>query len=213
VMEFVANSGATKVLDVGVGTGKYGFLCREYLEVYPGKVASVLREAASVEGRACGRLVLDGVEGFPGYLTPLHDLIYDHIYIGDALDVISRMDDLAYDLVLLIEVLEHLTQDAGFELLRHCKRVGRTALVVTPRAFCGQGSLFGNPLEVHRSLWTPRELRKGGADLTFVVEDMVIAVLGRPVSCKYATPLRRLRRCLRKSVGLIWPRASAGRAG
>ena len=37
ILDIIINLNPQSVLDVGVGFGKYGFLCREYLELWDGR--------------------------------------------------------------------------------------------------------------------------------------------------------------------------------
>jgi SAM-dependent methyltransferase len=114
------------VLDIGVGFGKYGFLMREYLEVWSG---------AGDYGQWQRRL--EGIEAFEKYVTPLHRYIYDRVHIGDALDVLPRLPG-PFDLGLLIDVIEHFSREDGERLLSECDRVGRTVLIASPRLFFEQ---------------------------------------------------------------------------
>jgi hypothetical protein len=93
------------VLDIGSGFGKYGVLCREYLELWDGRQEyNFLRR-------------IDGVEAFKNYITPLHKFIYNNIYTENIIDLVKKLD-YTYDLVLLTDVLEHFTKDEGEWLLK-----------------------------------------------------------------------------------------------
>jgi len=202
VMELVVGSGATSVLDVGTGSGKFGVLCREYLEVYPARDSVIqARDRAQAE-LAGAKIRLEGIEGCAEYISALHDLVYDRLYIGDAVTVLRSLAEGAYDLVLLIDVLEHLPKDHGFSLLQQCRRVGRTVIVATPRGFTSQSALFGNDLECHRCQWSRRELRRAGARLVFRAGESYVAVLGKIPSTKYAPWSRKLKRLIRQNMGL-----------
>jgi 2-polyprenyl-3-methyl-5-hydroxy-6-metoxy-1,4-benzoquinol methylase len=72
------------------------------------------------------------------------------VYDGDFLSVqLPR-----YDLVLMIDVLEHFDRDDGFASLRKATSVGAEVLISTPRRPRPQGAVKGNPFERHRSRWT-----------------------------------------------------------
>jgi SAM-dependent methyltransferase len=131
------------VLDIGVGFGKFGFLCREYLELWDGR-----------DQYHDWQRQIDGIEAFESYITPLHKQIYDDIHIGNALDILPRLTTY-YDLILLIDVLEHFSSDEGMRLLAECSRRARGLIVSTPLVVSAQESAFGNPFETHRSQWTP----------------------------------------------------------
>jgi len=88
------------ILDIGTGFGKYGALCREYLELWDG------RQKYEFTRR------IDGVEVFGKYITPLHKFVYNNIFSEDIIELIDRLD-FKYELVLLIDVLEHFNKDQG----------------------------------------------------------------------------------------------------
>jgi hypothetical protein len=136
------------LLDVGVGFGKYGFLAREYLELRDGR-----------EIYHDWQCRIDGIEAFAGYLTPLHDFVYDHVYVGEATAVVPTLDT-HYDLLLLIDVLEHFEFQAGMAFLHDCQRQARNILVSTPRRFIAQKAAFGNPFETHRSHWRRQDFEE-----------------------------------------------------
>ncbi len=143
IMQLIFLSGPRSLLDVGVGFGKYGVLAREYLELWDGR---------GIYGDWTRRI--DGIEIFEGYLTPLHDYIYDHVYVGNALEIMPTLE-VRYDLILLIDVLEHFTYEEGIRLLDACRRKGRNFLVSTPRDIGEQQSAFDNFHEAHRFQWQP----------------------------------------------------------
>ena len=62
------------VLDIGPGFGKYGVLCREFLEIWDGRYEYKFKRR------------IDCVEVFPDYITDLHRYIYNSIYTADAMD-------------------------------------------------------------------------------------------------------------------------------
>lgn len=132
----------SSVLDIGIGFGKYGFLCREYLELWDGrKVYDDWNHR------------IDGIEVFPDYISDLQQKIYSNIYIGDALEILPSID-CKYDLVLLIDVFEHFDYDNGMQLLNVIKEKSRNVLISVPKDIGDQGAAFGNVYETHRYQWT-----------------------------------------------------------
>lgn len=133
------------ILDAGAGWGKYGVLCREYLDAWRGD------------------LVIDAVEGFPGYLeqsglaTAYNEVVTANLAEWDP-------SGRSYDVILLIDVLEHFEREAGAEVLRRLMIAGDRILVATPREPSDQWDLalgdypYRNPLEAHMSRWTERLL-------------------------------------------------------
>ncbi|MEW6049845.1 MAG: class I SAM-dependent methyltransferase [Candidatus Zixiibacteriota bacterium] len=142
IVEIIRATKPKSVLDIGIGFGKYGFLCREYLELWDGR-----------DRYNDWQTQIDGIEAFEEYVTPLHRLIYSNIHIGDALVAVPRLTTY-YDLILLIDVIEHFSIEDGQRLLRDCAHRGRACLVSTPLEVSAQGSAFGNAYETHRSQWS-----------------------------------------------------------
>lgn len=120
-----------RVLDIGPGWGKYGLACREYL--------------TDLE-------TLRAIEVPPGRL-PTQDVIYDQVYTCDARKLVTF--DLfwqRFDLVLLIDVIEHMPLQDGHTLLHAIQRNGAEALVATPKLWIEQHDDH-NPYETHVSWW------------------------------------------------------------
>jgi hypothetical protein len=164
----------SSVLDVGVGFGKWGHLIREYTDI------RLSEQNPERYHRENWKTRIDGIEGFPEYLTPMHHFLYDHIHVGDMRKVI---DDVGrYDMILLADVLEHVEKADGEALLRKCLEHCSGAVVIsTPAVFRPQGPACGNPLEVHRSFWTRRDFRQfAGARTAVTTNDVLVAVLPAP---------------------------------
>jgi hypothetical protein len=159
------------ILDVGVGFGKWGHLFREYTDINAAE-----RDPSRYE-RKNWRVRIDGIEGHAPYLTEMHRYLYDHIYIGDARDLLPTLPE--YDLIFLGDIIEHLEKEAGRGLLGSAVEKARMAVLVsTPRFETGQCDLCGNDLERHRSLWTVRDFKRfAGARVQTVGGDTLLAVL------------------------------------
>jgi hypothetical protein len=148
IAELIFVKNPDSVLDIGVGFGKYGVLTREYLEVWNERYS-----------RDQWKVRVDGIEAFKEYVSPLHNFIYDHIYIGNALSVLPGLDH-QYDLILLIDVLEHFDRDEGLKLLKLCQQSAKGVIVSTPKKFLEQHDYFGNAFEIHRSHWNENDLAR-----------------------------------------------------
>jgi SAM-dependent methyltransferase len=140
-MRLIIATDPRTLLDVGVGFGKYGFLSREYLELWDGR-----------EKYTDWKRQIDGIEAHRDYITPVHRHIYNNIFLGDAVDVLSNRTEV-YDLILLIDVLEHFDRQEGERLLRECERRARNVLISIPKEIGSQENAFGNPYETHRAQW------------------------------------------------------------
>ena len=165
-----------RVLDVGIGNGKFGFLCREYLRYWKPGAPPPVR--------------VDGIEAFPAYVGPLQRAVYDHVYIGDAAAVLPTLPDDGYDLVLLIDVIEHFTREQGAAILAHCRRVGTVVIAGTPGRFEPQGDAHGNAYERHLSFWSRKDLLELGASLVLPAENTVAAFARSPERDRYTRAYR-----------------------
>lgn len=135
------------VLDLGIGYGKYGALLREFC-------------SHNVE-RAT---VLTGVEGYRPYVTPMWTM-YDAVKVEDFSNPIHWPDYVGFDLVLMIDSLEHLETTTAAKLLNHLTENNRFVIVSVPNGHCPQGSYKGNRLEEHRSTWYRYHLTEFGGHI------------------------------------------------
>ena len=195
VVECIVAADPATILDIGVGFGKYGFLAREYLEVWDhSKPYSTFTRR------------IDGIEIFPDYLTPIHTFVYDEVFRGDAREVVPKLER-SYDLVLAVDVLEHFSAEEGRMLLETMLARNRGVLVSVPRDLGEQEDVFGNEHEAHHALWSVKDFKALSPLVHFRDRTSVIVYLAGEKD------LRRLRQALRKRK--VWrltsasPRASA----
>lgn len=152
VIEMILRS-PDSVLDLGAGFGKYGVLVREYLDIGRGRIS-----------RDSWHIRLVGVDGFSPYRSSLHDAVYDEFYVENFLEGVSRYR--GFDLVLMLDSLEHLERTDGESLLRALRAQNRHLIVSCPDGDCPQGAVNGNEFERHRSTWTETDfLSLGGRTL------------------------------------------------
>jgi hypothetical protein len=149
---------AKSVLDIGTGRGKYGVLAREYL--------TPIEYAKDNSG-----LRIVGVEGYAEYVTPLHDYIYDETWVGNVFNMQEKLK--GFDIVLLIDVLEHFSRNAGEKLLKQLVRENKTVLISTPK-YVGVQEDEANQYQQHQSQWSRSDLtRLGGRGESFVAADAI----------------------------------------
>ncbi|MDR0779354.1 MAG: hypothetical protein LBF16_01495 [Pseudomonadales bacterium] len=148
------------VLDIGVGMGQYGFLLRQRLEAL--NLFKVEGDRGWQQPKDQWRIVIDGIEGCAGYMTPVHDWAYTHMMLGEALQLLKTIETGRYELAIAIDILEHFDKDLGAQLLKEMQRVSsRAALISTPKEFIPQ-EVPANPYENHRSLWSYEDLHASG---------------------------------------------------
>jgi len=130
------------VLDVGCGKGTAGALLRNY--------------------RSPRYLV--GLDAFHPYLAHCDRCgYYDKLHLHDLTEgqPLPFENDI-FDLVLCLEVVEHLDKANALYLLNELKRVGRHIVVTTPPRFQHQDDLDDNPWQRHRCVITKRDLQARG---------------------------------------------------
>ena len=162
-MEMIISLNPRSVMDMGSGFGKFGVLCREYLELWDG------RQKYEFNRR------IDCVEIFQQYISPLHKYVYDNVYKEDILEIAPKLDT-KYDLVLLIDVLEHFEKIDGISLLDTLLAKNESVLVSTLKKPSPQKDAFGNVYETHRSIWSGDELAKMG-HTSFISDDISVICL------------------------------------
>jgi hypothetical protein len=145
IIEVISLLRPQSILDVGIGYGKYGILSREYLEPW-------------TDHPLTRSIRIDGIEAFPAYVGPGQRYYYDQIYFGNALDVLPTID--SYDLILLIDVLEHFSYGDGLRLLELCASKSRHVLIATPFDIDIQEAVFGNEFERHRFQWKKKHFHR-----------------------------------------------------
>jgi len=186
ITELIVLANPSSVLDIGVGFGKYGFLCREYLEFYDGR-----------EQYSDWKTRIDGIEAFEEYITPVHKFIYNNIYIGNAMELLPKMD-FKYDLIIMIDVLEHLTYEDGMKLLGHLQRLGKNIIISTPKDIGVQENSFGNEFETHRFQWKYKHFASFPHKLQVINDASLIVFMGEAVS--KMSYLKRLKLKLKKDL-------------
>lgn len=156
----------SSILDIGIGFGKYGVLSREYLDF------SVDKEYGKFD------LTIDGIEAFEDYLTPIHKYAYSNVFIGNALDLLPTLST-TYDLILLIDILEHFTYEDGMEFLDKCTSRGKTLFISTPHDIGDHGEHYNNEFEIHKFQWRAHHFKKFENVLFMYNQDSLLAVISK----------------------------------
>ena len=73
----------------------------------------------------------------------------------------------SFDLVIAIDIIEHITKEEGFELMRQCEEIARKAVIFeTPKGYIPQNIDIqdhgGDEWQTHRSGWEPQEFEERG---------------------------------------------------
>jgi len=91
---------------------------------------------------------------------------------SDILDYLKTLPDDSFDVISLIDAIEHLTKKRGLAVLKECNRVAkREILIFTPKGFVknephNAWGIEGNDkYQEHKSGWEPEELAKFGYEV------------------------------------------------
>lgn len=120
------------VLDAGCGFGLYGALCRQIMDGQNGNCHP-----------SQWRGVIVGIEAWGKYENPTWRC-YDNVFVRGIV-----CDQKHFDLVLLIDVLEHFEAHEGRKLLHDFVQRNKHVIVSVPNGRMDQGATFGNPYERH----------------------------------------------------------------
>lgn len=170
------------VLDVGIGFGKYGFLLREFTDIW---------DMTRVDDydRDNWKTRLDGIDATPQYITPLHRYVYNDIHLGDVREVIDTLP--TYDLVIMGDLLEHFEKSEGHRLIaRLLAHAGKCLILVFPCRSPVNLHVLDNPLEAHRSTWDHHDFAEFPHRAFRLVEDYscIVALAHRPEDLPLLTP-------------------------
>jgi len=120
----------------------------------------------------------------------------------------------SFDIVLCMEVLEHMNKEEGNKLLKNLEKIARKQVILTtPVGMCEQDEIIledGNPFQVHKSGWYPDELKKLG----YKIRGTTIKCLGgraETINCsnKLLRPFGYLLWILTCTLAYFYPKMAA----
>lgn len=107
----------------------------------------------------------------------IHDEYFKHIE-ADVPFVVMKQDirDLSnfvsksFDIVIALDIIEHITKEEGFVLMRECERIAKFAVVIeTPLGYVAQNMDIlghgGDIWQTHRSGWDVTDFLKKGYEV------------------------------------------------
>jgi len=107
-----------------------------------------------------GRYFAVGFDAFEPYLRECRkDKIHSAYAQGDVR--LLPFTDGSFDIVICLEVLEHLEKGEGDKLLKELERVAAKQVILsTPVGKYQQGVFDGNPHQEHKYIWNPAEMKE-----------------------------------------------------
>jgi hypothetical protein len=138
-------------------------------EYYPKNVVSILDLGCGI---SCKSQYLDatyrvGVDIYEPYLDEVQDTFPGMLIKHD----IRKIDDIftpkSFDLILLLDVIEHLEKQEALDLMIKCESIAKKAIIIeTPLGLVPQNidilGFGGHEWQTHRSGWTKEILMKLG---------------------------------------------------
>lgn len=163
IINEVARLNPARMIELGIGFGKYGALCREVLD---GRYGRCARESWEHQ--------IAGVEVFHSYKGPAWEC-YSWV---DGRDF--RQDWNGWDLVLMVDSLEHLERADGKALLEKLMRDNKHVIISVPNGPCPQPeAMCGNEHEIHRATWYPHDFTALGGTILHQGYCVVASIPGR----------------------------------
>ena len=186
------------VLDIGKGFGKYGFLIHEYLGIDNQKKVD---PSSSMSRQS--RVTIDAVEVDEDLMLPHLSQFYNEVFFADIFSIYKSLNH--YDLILMVDVIEHLEKEKAIALLKYFVSKDSKIMVATPVDFFNQ-DLYESEFEHHISHWTFNDFKKigfadcqyfdGGAVYLLSKEKFDVRGFGNSIRKK----LRRIVRCVKNEL-------------
>jgi hypothetical protein len=187
-----------KLLDIGKGFGKYGFLIHEYVGIRP---TQKINPAQSLKEQS--QLLIDAVEADPDLMLPHLDQLYNKVYFGDILKIYRELPE--YDLVLMIDIIEHINKEEAIHLVKHLLSRSNNIIIATPIDFFEQ-ELYQSEFERHVSHWTRDDFKNlGFLDLQFFEEGAVYLLSKEKIDIRgfgntWIKKIRRIARAIKNEL-------------
>lgn len=164
ILDKIVQEDPKTILDIGTAFGKFGILSRE-------AILSTRAEKRDLE--PVDDLTVDCVEMAKYFQnTPYHANLYQNHWHMDAREI-DWTTMPKYDLVLLIDVVEHWTKEEGMKTLKEIKKnTGANILISTPRETeMYDHPIYGKDCPTHKSQWVPEdfyELNEKACDISTI---------------------------------------------
>lgn len=140
MVEHLRQIAPVSIVDIGCGWGRWGFLAREFLELWERRYA-----------KADWAVRIDAVDIHQGTWTPIHPYIYDNVF---QVDVRAWKPSTRYDVAICADVIEHMPHDDGERVLRTLLGYCDHVLLGVPLGDGWERPGFdGNAYEAHVSRW------------------------------------------------------------
>lgn len=105
-----------------------------------------------------------GVDVFePSIKKSKKEKIHDNYKLGDVLKISKYFKQKSFDVVIALDLIEHLEKNDGLNLLKQMELIAkRKIILLTPNGFVEQHPVEENPYQVHKSGWKIDDFKKKG---------------------------------------------------
>ena len=119
-----------------------------------------------IKKRAKKIVYSEGVELFKPYIKQcLKEKIFSRVARQDVRNI--SYPDKSFDVVLLDEIIEHLTKKEAWRLVNKAEKIAKKQIIIaTPIGPCYHPAVDGNELQLHKSYFYPEEFKKRGYKIT-----------------------------------------------
>ena len=166
--------------------------------LYPtGKIRSVLDVACglSLKSQYIDAEIRVGVDIYRPYLEKIQaDVPYVALQ-ADALDIGKLFLPRSFDLVLLLDIVEHLEKPQSLQLMEMAESIARVAVIVeTPKGYVPQNIDIwghgGDEFQTHRCGWEPEELAARGYQC--ILRDYTMSAVRRHTEVEVAPDIQMI---------------------
>lgn len=86
----------------------------------------------------------------------------------DVTKQVLPFEENSFDYITLLDFIEHLDKDSGFQLIEQCKKIVRKKIILFTPLFWDTNEdnvnnpdlwCYGNPFDVHKSLWDENDFK------------------------------------------------------
>jgi SAM-dependent methyltransferase len=134
--------------------------CQSLLDVGCGERSPIFRFAKSIPRRTGVDSHLPSIEK-----SKAEGLHTDYVQMN-LTEISNRFAPRSFDCVVALDVIEHFDKDDGLRLLDAMEKIAAKKVVIfTTNGFVEQPATADNPHQLHRSGWTPAEMRARGYEV------------------------------------------------
>ncbi len=134
-----------------------------------GEIVSILDVACglSLKSKYLSAQIRVGVDIYEPYFKSIEADVPFVLVKYDVRKLSDIFPDKSFDLVIALDIVEHLEKEESLEMMRQCENIARKGVIIeTPKGYIPQNIDIlghgGHEWQTHRSGWEPEEFEKLG---------------------------------------------------